>query len=183
MTRGNFRNTNSYRDEIGDAIALQQTGAGVSRNNTESTVDYLTSANTSDYMYANVQLNHDRELTSTIYPHIHWFQALNAVPNFLLQYRWQVNGGAKTTGWTNWQCNTTAFSYAAGTIHQICYSAGISAAVGSTISDIVQFRIIRDTTNVSGFFGADPYGATVGVLAFDVHILLDTNGSIGEYVK
>lgn len=174
----------TFRDETNDAINLQQTGSGVSINSSENVVEYTTGANTLDYMYVNIQLNHDRKLTSTIVPHIHFFQAENNMPNFLIQYRWQINGGAKVTSWTNLKCNTAVFSYSSGTIHQIANSAGISAPVGSTISDIVQFRVIRDTGNTSGLFtGADPYSTTVGVLQFDIHMECDSMGSNSEYSK
>lgn len=184
MTDAKYRSSRAWRDELGDAVNLQVVGVGLSRNATEATADFATSANLSDYLYANIQLNHDRAFSSSIFPHIHYFQAENNVPNFLLQYRWQVNGAAKVTSWTNLICNNSAFTYTSGTIHQIAYSAGISSPVGSTVSDIVQFRIIRDNANTSGAFaGADPYTATVGVLSFDVHLELDSNGSMAQYSK
>lgn len=57
---------------------------------------------------------------------------------------------------------------AAGTIHQISRTvAGITPPGGSTISDIVQFRILRDTTNASGEFGgADTYPPCRGCVVF-----------------
>lgn len=179
-----YRSTVGWRDEIGDALSLQQSGPGVSSNATESTVDFTTASNLSDYLYVNVQLNHDRQLTSAIAPHIHFFQASDAVPNFLLQYRWQKNGAAKVTSWTNLKCNTPVFTYVSGTIHQIADSANIAAPSGDNISDIVQFRILRDNANTSTVFtGADPYSGTVGVIAFDVHLQLDATGSFTEYIK
>jgi hypothetical protein len=173
-----------WRDELGDAISLQQTGTGVSRNNSEATVEFITGANLSDYLFMNVQLNHDKDLTSSLYPHIHFFQAQNTTPNFLLQYRWQVNGGTKVTSWTNLKCNTLAFTYSSGTLNQIAYSSPISVPAGTTVSDIVQFRILRDNANTSGVFtGSDPYTATVGVLAFDVHFQINSLGSTDQYTK
>lgn len=177
-----------WRDETGDALALQKTGSGVSFNLSDGTVDFATNAQmASDYVIKNVQLNHDRDPTTNIYPHIHFFQAENSVPNFLLQYRWQVNGSTITTSWTSLKCNTLAFSYSSGTIHQIASTAaGIAVPGGTTISDIVQFRICRDTDNDSGEFGApgnDPYSVTVGILSFDVHIQLNSTGSTDQYGK
>jgi len=173
-----------WRDEVREATTLQQTGAGISFNNAESTVDYLTTANTADYMLTNVQLNHDRELTANINPHIHWFQDQNQTPNWLLQYRWQRNGQAKVTAWTNYRCNTNALAYTAGTIMQISSGSGLTPPVDTSVSDIIQFRIIRDNTNTSGLFaGANTYTATAGIVSFDVHIKLDTMGSRLEFTK
>jgi hypothetical protein len=187
-------NARPWRDELSDAVSLQQQGAGVSRNVTEGTVDYAYNAayhatfTSADAMYLNIQLNHDKDLTTAIYPHIHWFQAKDYSPNFLLEYRWQVNGGAKTTSWTKLKCNTLAFTYTTGTIHQISYASAINPPEGSTLSDIIQFRIYRDTGNVSTeFTGNCPYNtggnATVSILAFDVHFQINSLGSTDEYLK
>lgn len=181
-----FNGTATVFDDVTyDAIALQQTGAGISINNTEGTVDYLTSANQADYMFVNSQMPHARKNGAVIYPHIHFFQAENNIPNFALQYRWQLNGGAKTTAWTAIKCNTPVFTYVSGTLNQIVKPAtGITPPANDNISDIVQFRIIRDTTNALGLtYGADPYTTTVRVLQFDVHIEKDNIGSDTEYSK
>ena len=168
-----------------DALTLQQQGTGVSVNPTESTVDYLTSANHLDYMIASPQLPHAMKAGSVIQPHIHFTQAQNTMPNFALQYRWQINGGAKTTAWSAVKCNTPAFTYVSGSLNQIAKTvSGITPPNGYNISDIVQFRVIRDTANgLSLSYGADPYTATVGVLSFDCHVEIDTLGSHSEYTK
>lgn len=186
----------AWRDELGDAIGLASNGVGVSVNLTECTQEFVYNASynanvaLADLLYKNVQLNHDRNLAVAIQPHIHWFQEKNYSPNFLLEYRWQVNGIVKVTAWTKLKCNTLSFPYTPGTtLHQISDTvAGIAVPVGTTLSDIVQFRIYRDTTNASGAFtGNCPYNtggnATVGVLSFDVHLEIDQIGSTLEYVK
>lgn len=187
-------NARPWRDELSDAVRLEQSGAGVAINPTESTVDFAYNAvyhatfTSADAMYLNLQLNHDKDLTASLYPHIHWFQAKNYSPNMLLEYRWQINGGAQVTAWTKLLCSTLAFTYTSGTIHQISYSAGIAVPVGTTLSDIVQFRIYRDSGNASTLFvGNCPYNtggnAAVPVMAFDCHFMTDSLGSNDEYVK
>lgn len=187
-------NARPWRDQLTDALQLQQNGAGVARNITEGTVEFAANATynatftSADALYCNVQLNHDRDLTATLYPHIHWFQEKNYNPNWLLEYRWQTNGGTKVTSWTKLLCNTPAFTYVSGSIHQIHYSAAISVPSGSAISDIVQFRIFRDTTNASTLFaGTCPYNtggnAVCGMLAFDPHFQINSLGSDDQYVK
>jgi hypothetical protein len=173
-----------WRDELSDAVSLQQTGPSVSRSATESSVEFTTASNLSDYMFCNVQLNHDKDLTASIYPHIHYWQAQNNIPNFLLQYRWQTNLGTKVTGWTNLKCNTNATAYTTGTINNIALSLPIAVPTGTTLSDVVQFRILRDNANTSTVFtGADPYTTTVGITAFDVHFAINSIGSSSEYTK
>jgi hypothetical protein len=179
-----FGNARPYRDEMGDAINLVQQGTGVALNVTESTVEFNTAANLSDYSIKNCQLNHDKDITALIYPHIHFFQASSAVPNFLLQYRWQKNGIAKVTGWANLKCNVAAVPYTSGTIVQISQALPITPPAGSNLSDIVQFRVLRDNANTSTVFsGADPYSGTVGILYFDLHFMTNSLGSDTEYTK
>lgn len=185
----------AWRDELGDALSLQQNGVGLSITLAESTLDFAHNAAynvnpaLADFAFKNVQLNHDRNLAISIQPHIHWLQSKNYTPNLLFEYRWQVNGGTKVTAWTKLKCTTLTFVYTAGTIHQISdTAAGIAVPVGTTLSDIVQFRIYRDTTNASGeFAGVCPYNtggnAAVPVLSFDVHLEIDQIGSTEEYVK
>ena len=183
-----------WRDQLSDAVSLQQSGSGISRNLTEGEVEF-SSASTynsnfslADSMVANIQLNHDKDLTSAIYPHIHFVQKKNYVPNFLLEYRWQTLGSSQVTAWTKIKCNIPAFTYISGSLNQIAHTSGISVPVGSDISDVVQFRIFRDNTNSSGeFTGIDPYNtggnATVGITAFDVHFQIDSYGSTNQYTK
>lgn len=183
-----------WRDQLSDAITLQRNGTGVSLNVTDGTVEFATNAvyhatfTLADAMYCNIQLNHDKDLTASIYPHIHFFQTENHVPNFVLEYRWQKNLGEKTTAWTPLKCNTLADTYSGTTKNNIALSVAIAVPSGTAISDIVQFRIYRDTTNVTGLFGVgvagnDTYTTAVGVTAFDVHFMVNSIGSNDEYSK
>ena len=172
-----------YDDLSASALTLQKQGTGVDVNAVEACVEYLSSANMSDYMVQSIQLKHSIKLSSPIYPHIHYLQTSPGAPNWLLQYRWQINGGVAVTDWTNHKCATLAFEYISGSINQIAYSLPILAPVGSTLSDIIEFRIVRDTTNATGLFGADPVSGTVRVRSFDIHYMMDSLGSDKEYEK
>lgn len=190
-----FGDARPWRDELGDALAIKVQGTGISTDLTESVVNfdfnaaYNANPALADFLYKNVQLNHDKDLSSMVYPHIHWLQAKNYAPHFLLQYRWQINGGLKTTAWTFLKCNALAFPYTIGTsMHQISYSAGIAVPPGSNLSDVIQFRIYRDTTNAAlQFVGNCPYNtggnASAGVLSFDCHFMINSLGSNEEYIK
>ena len=176
-----------WRDELGELLTKKKKGARITEDAEEGTVVFATNCVVADdHVILNVQLNHDKDLSAGIYPHLHFFQTENAVPNFLLQYRWQVNGAAKTTSWTNLKCTNLAFTYTAGTIQQIAYSAAITPPSGSDLSDIVQFKICRDTANVTTLFptpGADPFTTAVHVLMFDVHFQINSIGSTDELTK
>jgi hypothetical protein len=76
--------------------------------------------------------------------------------------------------------NTTSV----GSLIQISQTADVVPPVGAGLSDIVQFRLIRDGANASGLFsGNDGYEATVATLNFDIHYQVDMAGLRQEYVK
>lgn len=179
-----------WRDQLTDAINIKIQGTGIALNPADSTVEFATNADyPTDYLYCNVQLNHDKDLTTAVYPHIHFFQVENHIPNFVIEYRWQKNLGEKVTTWTPLKCNTLAEAYSGTNKNNIALSTAIAVpAGGSAISDIIQFRIYRDTTNDTGLFGVgaagnDTYTAVAGVTAFDVHFQINSLGSTDEYTK
>lgn len=173
-----------FDDLLGDITQIKTLGTGVSSNNTENTLDYTAAAVTTDYAYINYQVSHQWKAGSGIYPHIHWEQNQNATPNWLIQYRWQANGQAKTTAWTNYKCTTNAYTYVSGTLNQVSYGAVVTPPAGYSLSDIIQFRIIRDTANTSTLFaGADAYTGVASITGADIHLERDTVGSKTEYTK
>lgn len=173
-----------FTDLTAAITGVKTNGPGVSLNSIEQTIDFVTAAALDDYGYLSYQLLHAWKYGSLVHPHIHWEQSASTVPNFLFQYRWQINGGQKTTAWTYLKCNTPVFTRTTGTLNQICGGASITPPVDHAISDIIQLRIIRDTTNSSTLFtGADPYGATVAISAIDIHYEIDRVGSRTEYAK
>lgn len=175
-----------WRDELGQLIGqrLESPASDIVQNNAEGSLTYKTSATTADYVIINIQINHDWKFGSDIKPHLHWFQASATMPHWLIQYRWQKNGSAKTTAWTNQKWAANAFTYSAGTLNQITGFGSIAAPAGYSISDILQIRLIRDTANASTLFtGADALAASVEAVSFDVHREIDTVGSRQEYVK
>lgn len=174
-----------FRDEVTPLAGRTFLGSRITDNAAEATLDFADNCvSASDYVYFNVQLNHDRKLTSAIEPHLHWLQASSNVPNWLVQYRWQRTGEAKVTSWTDAACTTQVFTYTSGTIHQITDCTDISAPSGDGVSDIVQIRLSRDTGNVSTLFaGADPLTGDASAMSFDLHVEVDALGSSTEYTK
>lgn len=174
-----------FDDMFGDISKVKVKGTRVVLNDAENTIDFASNASLTDYALVVYQMSHKWKMGSGIYPHIHWVQESNAIPNFLIQYRWQKNGEAKTIGWTNYICNTAnAFNYVSGSLNQITHGSAITPPAGYGISDVIQIRILRDTANGSTVFsGADPYTGTVAISSVDCHIEIDTEGSRGQYTK
>lgn len=176
-----------WRDELGELIGKKRKGSRITEDLDEGTLLFSDTCQIADdWVITNVQMNHDKDLSADIYPHLHWFQASANVPNWMIQYRWQANGGAKTTAWTSAASTGRVFTYTAGTLNQISLFAAISPPVGTALSDIVQFRILRDTDNDSGLFGTpgtDPLAGSASALMFDVHLMINSLGSTDEYAK
>ena len=142
-------------------------------------------ANLNDWVIINKQLNHDYDEVTPLRPHIHWFQAEDATPNFLLEYRWQMNGSAKTQTWTRLIVDSTpVYEYQSGTFNQISRFPEVAPPEDVSTSDIIQYRIYRDSANASGLFsGADAYTADSLATSFDSHISIDMLGSRTEFTK
>jgi hypothetical protein len=182
---GNYRSSNAWRDAVGELLGKKKLGARITDDLAEGTVVFSDSCRIADdYIITNVQLNHDKDLVEDISPHLHWFQDSTNIPNWMLQYRWQINGRSKITAWSGLAYESQVYTYASGTMLQITEFPDITPPSGSYLSDIIQFRILRDTNNDSSLFDdLDPYKGSVHTVMFDVHIPLDSNGSIWEFTK
>jgi hypothetical protein len=181
-----FEGTGTNFDDMNaDALSVQVQGVGVSRDPAESCVTFATTADLNDYAYANFQFSHSRKNGADVYPHVHYWQDNDNLPNFLIQYRWQINGEAKDATWKNYPLDLAAFDWVSGTLVQIAYnSAGITPPAGDDVSSILQLRLYRDNDNDSGqFAGADPYTGSVSVVFIDVHYERDSVGSDLQYEK
>jgi hypothetical protein len=163
---------------------VESPSSDIVANHAEGSVDFKTTARNTDYVIMNIQNAHRQVQNAVVLPHLHWWQTTSSIPNWMIQHRWQRNGSAKTTAWTSQKYVASAFTYTSGTLCQISNFGTITPPVGYNISDIIQYRIIRDYTNVSTLFaGTDPVGATISATHFDQHIEIDGFGSSSEYTK
>lgn len=163
---------------------LESPSSDIVQNNAEGTLTFKTSARNNDYVAMNIQLTHKWKIGSVVYPHLHFWQSTANVPNWILQYRWQAQGEAKVTAWTNLKIDSNAFAYTSGILNQISAFESITPPVDAGLSDILQVRLIRDYTNVLGeYAGTDPVNASVEAVSFDIHVECDTLGSNEEYIK
>ncbi len=129
------------------------------------------------------QFPHAWKEGSTVGPHIHWWQAQAAMPNWWMEWRKWNNGEARPLVWTPGIYDANAFAYSSGEICQITSFPRIDMS-DIRISGFLQIRFGRDTGNVSGLFsGADPVAAGVDFIEFDDHAQFDSRGSLGEFDK
>ena len=181
-----YGDATAFRDEFGPLIGakLESPASKIVTNAAEGTITFKDSATLSDYVSMPVQINHDAKAQSDVYPHIHWWQASANIPNWLIQYRWQQNGGAKTTSWTSVKYASHAFTYVSGTLNQITAFGALSPPASTGVSAVLQLRLLRDTGNASTLFtGADPLTGDVDAMFYDVHIEVDMLGSHEQYTK
>lgn len=177
-----------FRDELQSVTAARLTSpsSDFEQNDAEGSITAKVSARyPTDYVSMNLQLNHDWAKGTVIMPHLHWWQTTGNIPNWLIGYRWQKQGAAKTSSWSNLKWVENAFTWSAGILNQITTFGEITPPVGyGQVSDIVQFRLYRDYTDVSTEFGAgDPVNASQDFVNFDIHIEVDMLGSSEEYIK
>lgn len=182
-----FGTATGFLDEANQLIGkrLESPSSDIVQDNAEAAIYYKDSATLVDYVSMTVQFNHDRKATASVSPHIHWWQTESSVPNWMIQYRWQVNGSAKTTSWTSAKLSSHAFTYSSGTMNQITGFGDITPPTGDGVSTIIQVRLLRDTNNDSTLFaGADPVTGNQYAVSMDVHKEIDSPcGSRQEYVK
>jgi hypothetical protein len=159
--------------------------ADIALNIPEGNVEFKQACNLGDYAIMNIQINHDWKMGSDISPHLHWVQNSSDTPNWLIQYRWQPNGQPFSTTWNYSTIASHVFAFVTGTtMTQITGFVDISPPSSYGISDIVQFRVLRDGDNDSAKFAStDLLGASVYALNFDIHYEIDTIGSRLEYSK
>ena len=131
------------------------------------------------------QTLHARKAGSDIRPHLHWIQAIDTIPNILIEYRFCNNGGVPTE-WVLKPLTSTdnLFPFVAGAqqITEFNLPEGHGTTLG--LSGSFECKIYRDSANASGLFtGADAYAGVWEVKYYDIHIEMDSLGSREEFTK
>lgn len=182
-------NMDTYFDDLQMQVLGQQLenpGSRLTMDTTEGCLTFAANTTLSDFVIMNIQMSHGWKIGTVVYPHLHWWQEdKKNIPNWLISYRWQINGAAKTSSWTYQEWTSLVFAPATN-LNQIAKfgDTGISPPVGAGLSDILQIKLFRDTANASTKFnGADPLNDTASVWSFDIHYEKDQTGSDSEYVK
>lgn len=122
---------------------------------------------TSEVIYAIVQLPHSYKLSTDIKPHLHYIQTSSDVPVFKLKYRW-YKGGDAVPSFTTITSTTNVHTYTSGSIHQKLRFPDISGTGMNSISSILDIQIYREDNVIVG---------DVLVKEFDIHYQIDTIGS------
>lgn len=175
-----------YEDVIGNILTarIESPASNIVLNMDNASLTFQNDCTSADYIIITCQNPHKWEIGSIIYPHIHWEQSTSAIPNWVLGYRWQVNGGQKTSNWTYLPIyNGPVFNRTSGTLNQITTFNIITPPVNASLSDMVQFKLIRDYTNQFNFYsGSETNGLNVELQAMDYHFRINRLGSHGEYI-
>lgn len=140
-----------------------------------------------DYLVMAIQMSHRWKIGTVVYPHIHWLQTAAAMPNWLINYAWQIQGAAENSTYTLQPHTANTYTWSSGSLNQITKFGSITPPEGAGLSDILMIYIFRDVANDSGKFA----GAEVDVdvqdnalaSSFDIHFEIDSAGSDTEYTK
>jgi len=165
------------------ASVVRLTGA-VSDPDYESTTGMLLfDAGTTVLFYALMQLPHAWKEGSEIVPHVHWSKTTSAAGNVTWRCRYR-RANINEVMESAWTTLATVSTVAGGTPDtntadkHLITSFGKMAMDGIQISDCVLFEIAR-----IGGDANDTYGADARLFEFDVHIQINTLGSIREFIK
>lgn len=175
----------TFDDLLWDITWVKTSWPWVTLNSVENKLDFVDTSNLNDYAYFNYQLSHKWKLGTAVSPHIHYEQANDNTPNFMIQYRRQKQWQIKTTAWTNAKLNVNVFTWTTGRLNQIANWYDITPPEWyGQVSDIIQMRLLRDTNNDSELFDdVDTYSWVVWITSMDIHYECDTLWSRSEYVK
>jgi hypothetical protein len=183
----------TYFDDLQYQMVGQKLTSPSARISYGTNGDYIVFAKSCDYsddwLTMVIQMSHRWKLGTAIYPHLHWVQTAAGMPNWLIGYRWNVNGAAtNAAAWSLIPHSANAYTYSAGSLNQITKFDKISPPVGAGLSDLVHIKIFRDVSNESTAFtgGAENDAATqdnAAASSFDVHFEIDQAGSDEEYTK
>lgn len=133
-------------------------------------------AATTEQIYGAVEIQHEYQIGTTLFPHIHWMAMTGATGavKWNLEYNIQTVGAAfvgSTTISAIGQANGMTFA------HMLALFGGVSGA-SISINSIMNFRIYRDPTDSEDTFPND-----AGLLQFGIHFLKDGIGSASQSAK
>ena len=136
-----------------------------------------------DEMYFVVQLPHDWNEGTTIFPHIHWTPSEDGsgVPRWGLQYAWANIGDvfpSYTTIYGSVRIPSQTGNLVKSSHYLTPFDSGGIAGTGKTISSMLVCRIFRD-----GDHADDTFTGLAGALEVDFHYERNTLGSREEYTK
>jgi hypothetical protein len=155
-------------DDLRFPATAQRQGQGTKPDFDFTNIGWLMPENVAtESVYMLAQFDHGYKLGSDIEPHVHFIQTVAAVPTFKLDYRWYDKGDTVPAFATIETVTETAVTFAVG-IHQRIDFPKISGAAISKMSSMMDLKLYRDDTSVSG---------DVLTKEFDIHFRSDSDGS------
>jgi hypothetical protein len=142
------------------------------------TFGYYFDAASDECVYFSLQLPHKYKEGTALHPHVHWAPTNTDTGDVVWQLDYTIKSmsgtyGASSQIYINDAGDGTALK------HQVVSFSTISGS-GLTISAIMFGKLCRDA---NGTNATDSYNADAVLLAFDLHIELDTLGSRSEGAK
>jgi len=103
---------------------------------------------TTEFLTANIALDHDYAPGTSLYPRILWHQAAATPPAWKISYRW-LNPGEQVGAFTTATATGQEYTYIQGTILQTSYFPTIPGA-GKKMGSILQVKLYRDDAVLAG---------------------------------
>jgi hypothetical protein len=184
-------NMDTYFDDLQYQLVGQKMESPSSHITYSTNRDYVILAKTcdwnDDWLTMVIQMSHRWKTGTVVYPHLHWIQSEQTVPNLAIGYMWEVNGATTNTTWLNLAHTSNVFTWVSGSLNQITKFGSITPPVGAGLSDLLHIKLYRDVANESTLFSAPEVDAktqdNVYADSFDIHFEIDSAGSDSEYVK
>lgn len=140
-------------------------------------IGYLYDADSTETLFLIAQIPHAWKEGSGIRPHIHWQPSSTNTGNVVwqLEYKWTNVNDTEASEWTALTV-TTASSGVVGK-HQVVSFAEIDGT-DKKVSSILVLKLSRIGGNAS-----DTYTGDALLREFDIHYLVDSKGSLMEFIK
>ena len=143
---------------------------------------WLFAAAGTELLFFQQQLPHAWKEGSVLKPHVHWQKTTSAAGNVLwqLDYKWAPIGAVMDAAFTTLSASAVVAGTPDGDTanEHLITALGDIVATGKTVSDMLVMKLSR-----IGGDAADTYGADARLLEADIHVVLDSAGSIEQFTK
>jgi len=142
--------------------------------------DLLASSIITENAYFRFQINHNVLIGGSIEPHIHWRKSTDAAGDVVWQMKWRMLViGAVATAWSAaWLDVTSRYGTLSADQRHIVDEFAHITPTGAGLSTLIEVEIQRDHDHVD-----DDYGADAVLMDCDLHVRIDSLGSVQEYTK
>lgn len=142
---------------------------------------YLFSATATESVAMLAQMPHAWYEGTEVRPHIHWQKTTSAAGDVAWQLEYKISpiNEIMDASWTSEIVTEAASGHDTDTANQHIITPFTAIDMtGETVSCCIIFKVSRIGGNA-----ADTYGADARLLEFDIHLQMDSRGSLTEYAK